>query len=498
MANQVAAILSGEDYQHIYSWLLMLELLMDSKKVDKVIVEDPDAGSVDDVTIHYKEEASLPHKFYQIKYHVDHREQYSSDTFTTTQTENSTSLLQKFYRSWQSLKKQYPNKQIELYLLSNWTWNSEDKLKSYVSGENNALKQDFFDESERSYIGKIRKKWQTHLGANEKDFKGFAKCLRFKIGFDCWDEVKSRVVERMENLRLKSDNTYLKVASGIVREWIISKQQEITRQVLEKTLKKHEFYIPEETKPSVAIYLTTIKDQKFNIEPDYIIDWRDYFEGSPDKRGHKLKNPEDWNKRLLPELENYAKQLNETTFRQIRARGLARLSAWIAFGYCFPEVANYVIEVDQQNKLWRTDAKPNEGFNLIVSNKNADPNGEVLTGTGNTVAVGISIRESLDNDVRAHLKTCNEKVTALLLIRPERELGINCFEGAKDVVAFVDKAKELIRSFVKHWNATCLLLYYCGPLSGACFLGHKLNAVCREIQVMEDQQPGYDYSFLLK
>jgi hypothetical protein len=42
-----------------------------------------------------------------------------------------------------------------------------------------------------------------------------------------------------------------------------------------------------------------------------------------------------------------------------------------------------------------------------------------------------------------------------------------------------------------------VLLYYFGPLSGACFIGHQLNAVCREIQLMEDQQPGYVPSFLL-
>jgi hypothetical protein len=55
-----------------------------------------------------------------------------------------------------------------------------------------------------------------------------------------------------------------------------------------------------------------------------------------------------------------------------------------------------------------------------------------------------------------------------------------------------------LRSFTKRWGATRLLLYYFGPLSGACFIGHQLNAICREVQIMEDQQPGYAPAFLLQ
>jgi len=58
--------------------------------------------------------------------------------------------------------------------------------------------------------------------------------------------------------------------------------------------------------------------------------------------------------------------------------------------------------------------------------------------------------------------------------------------------------KKLIQPFVKRWSATKLLLYYFGPLSGAAFIGHQLNAVCREILIMENQQPGYAPSFLLR
>jgi hypothetical protein len=55
-----------------------------------------------------------------------------------------------------------------------------------------------------------------------------------------------------------------------------------------------------------------------------------------------------------------------------------------------------------------------------------------------------------------------------------------------------------MQEFVKRWNATRLLLYYFGPRSGGCSIGHQLNPVCRQTQIVEDQQPGYASSFLLE
>jgi hypothetical protein len=73
MANQVAARLKGDDYQHLYAWQFVLELLMPKRKVRRVTVEDALAGSMDDVTIQHEIGTSIPDGFHQVKYHVDQR-----------------------------------------------------------------------------------------------------------------------------------------------------------------------------------------------------------------------------------------------------------------------------------------------------------------------------------------------------------------------------------------------------------------------------------------
>jgi len=499
MANQVAARMRGDDYQHLYAWQFVLELKMPHKKVRRVTIEDALAGSVDDVTVQHEVGTTTPDRFYQVKYHIDQRGEYSTEELVSHKP-GEASLLEKFWRTWNLLRKQDPERHIELYLVSNWTWDAKDGLKSCIDGRDNSIKTDeFFAATPRSAIGKSRNRWLSVLNASEEDFKSFISCLRFRLGFDCSDELEQRVAERMEHLHLKSDKAALLIGVGIVRGWITSGKQEVGLEELEAVLKTQDLYASEEKEKCVTVYLSTIKDQKFELEPDYVIDWRDYFIGDLHKKGHRLKDPLVWNDKLLPELEALEARINqETDCRFVRVRGLARLSAWFVFGFLFSEVARYTIEVDQNGQLWRTDANTSRDFQLVVTSSMDSLNGEVLDGEGSTVAVGISVTGSLDADVRTYLAHRTEKVSALLLLRPEGELGRECLRSAGDVIALADKVKNYVRAFVKKWAATRLLLFYFGPLSGACFLGHRLNAVCQEIQIMEDQQPGYAPSFLLK
>ncbi len=59
----------------------------------------------------------------------------------------------------------------------------------------------------------------------------------------------------------------------------------------------------------------------------------------------------------MPQLLMLEGQVSRRSSKLIRARGLARLSAWFGFGYAFSTVAGYVIEVEQsEERRWRSDA----------------------------------------------------------------------------------------------------------------------------------------------
>jgi hypothetical protein len=209
----------------------------------------------------------------------------------------------------------------------------------------------------------------------------------------------------------------------------------------------------------------------FELRPDYVLDWRKYFVGTSDNKGHQLEDPRNWNATLLPDLRSVAHQIGTTTpCRLIRARGLARLSAWFAFGYVFSEVAGFVIEVQQQDAHWRTDVAPSTDFSLVAKEEAFQTKGSAVADGPITVACGISVTGSLEQDVQKHITTTPEvDAAALLLLRPERELGRAALQSAGGAVALARQAKTHMREFAKRWSATRLLLHYFGPLSGACF-----------------------------
>jgi hypothetical protein len=502
MANQVIPRLNGDDYQHLYSWYHVLSLLRPKEQVSRVRVEDADAGSVDDVTIYHELGSGLPeefyHFFYQVKYHENQEHHYSTEKLLESKP-NGRSLLQKFFDTWKSLRAQYHGQRIELYLVSNWSWNNSDGIGKCLNQLESKLSNEFFSAGPKSDVGKSRETWRAHLGAFQEDFTAFIQSLNFHLGAGPFREIERLVADRMEHLHLRSDQNAVSTAVNIVREWIRTKQGDITIDVLERAIKERDLYAPESDEGYVAIHMNTIGERMFDLDPDFTLDWRKYFEGQPGRKGHQLKNPANWNKKLLPELRALLDEVRGASSRKlVRVRGLSRLSAWFAFGFTFSEVAGYVLEVEQQQQHWRTDVSPSPDFKLLVSSKDGSPEGEVIAGTGTTVACGISVTGSLDADVRAHLSTLEgDTAAALLLLRPERELGRECLRNAADAVALARAVKDLVRPCVKRWGATRVLLYYFGPLAGACFLGHQLNAVCRELQVMEDQQPGYAPSFVL-
>jgi len=493
MANQVIARLAGDDYQHLFSWHQVLELLRPATSVVRVRVEDEDAMSVDDVTVLHLDGKT---QYFQVKCHADHRSGYCESSLIEAEG-NKSSLLQKWVRSFRKIKESRGGVLPVIYLVSNWGWLKDDVLPGFVCGRQESIKDDFFAEGPRSDAGKLRKRLKEHLGIDDAELIEFLKCLRFQISFGSLKDLAERVAERMHHLGLKSDEAALYAAAGAVRAWIKDGPVDLTADVVRGRITELGLWLPPDAPMAIHVHLLTIKDQRFDIEPDYRLDWRDQFVGPDACKGHDVLSPEIWNSRLMPDLLALECEINaKTNTRLLRVRGKARLSAWTAFGFVFSHVNGYMLEVDQNGQAWSTAITPASDFRMMAVNAE----GEKLAEQGDTVAVGISVSGCLDDDVRRDVQQHGSGVRSLLLLRPERELGPTCLRDGADAMALSIQVKALMRDFAKTIGARRMLLYYFGPLGGACFLGHQLNAVCPQIQVMERiGEPGKEYlpSFLL-
>jgi len=454
-------------------------------------VEDPLAWSVDDVTVTRTPGSRLADDFFQVKYHVDQRSAYSTDAMV--EKNGRTSLLQKFWNTYTSLAAQRADRAV-LHLVSNWSWDPRDPFGECISGEDGSITDDFLTESDRSAVGRVREKWTQRLGVSRDDLVPFVRALRFRLGHGSAQELRQQLADAMEFQGIAHDEGALIVATGIVRQWITAGIGPIDRASMDRVLAEHRLVLPSGQPPSALVVMNTITSPFLDIAPDYLLDWCSLFEGSPGRRGHQLGNPDGWNAVLLPHLREVEAQIKtRTAARLIRLRGAARLAPWIALGHAFPEVGGYVLEIDQRGARWRTDATPATSFQLAETPLSGL---SLPTGPSEVIAVGLSVTDRIEGDVAAFLAT-RPLAGHLRVFAPARGPSASALGSAGDATAFARQAQRVIRDAVRDAGANRALLFYCGPASGACFLGHWLNAVAREVVVMEHLQPGYAPTFVL-
>lgn len=476
MAGNVPAIEAGFEYQWIYGWYRVLDLVGSAGRVESVAIEDPEAGLFDDVTIRPRADTGHPAEFLQVKFHVE-----LSDFYSATST-YWLRLLPKAWRTWGILRTEFAN--IELVLVTTWAWDPTDVVRigdrrlamAFVDGtttDGNALAS--------------RAAWRALLGdPSDDEFVAFLRSLRFRTSYDEKTELLDRTRERMGWLGLRTDDEALRIGSDIVRQWVIDKKVRVTRTDLERAIEKRELR-ERVDEPSVTLFVHTIRKMPMETTAEYELDWRDAFEGPDDERGHLLVEPQDWNGRLLPELRARARRIEqETPARLLRVRGLSRLSPWFAVGFTFRETTGWEIEAQQGRSLWRTDAP--------ASNHEPVVHSEDLAGDHRTVALSIGVTGDPTEHVRYYLEASGNPAGRLIAVQTPRK-GREAIRSAGDLVRLADVVKAQLQRLVP--RAKRVLLFYWGPLSGAVFIGHALNAVAGEIQLHEEKNGEYFPSFTL-
>lgn len=255
--------------------------------------------------------------------------------------------------------------------------------------------------------------------------------------------------------------------------------------IIRSSVEKHS-PVPK-SKKAIVIYLHNWAVQKFDLEPDYTLDWSEHF----DRAVRKAPDPETWSSVLLPELLKIRNEVDKhTNKRFIRFRGRACLSAGLAFGYTFPEVAGYGIEAEQRNQVWRSDYKQNRhaALDFEHSLENSD---------SSDLRVEFSVTANVSRRVREYIKATGAYFKASLKLRPSSDIGPDSVPDGATALKYVREAKRIIREVRDLYEAERVHLFLSGPLGIAVFLGQQLNAL-GEVQCYEEQSKGYVKSCLLR
>lgn len=206
--HQVGARMEGDVYQGLFFWLKAADLLRPASTVERVDLEHDEASGVDDVAVFYREPGvndggwMVHADYFQVKYHVNNQDTYSSDALIDPAfIKAKSSLLQRFHSAYADLATK--NHHFRLYLVSNWRWKDDDKLAKVIREDTGELPASFFHDGPRSDLGKIREKWRHHLGLEDDTFRAFAKTLRFKLNHFGRQDFKQLVNTTLESVGLK-------------------------------------------------------------------------------------------------------------------------------------------------------------------------------------------------------------------------------------------------------------------------------------------------------
>ncbi len=239
------------------------------------------------------------------------------------------------------------------------------------------------------------------------------------------------------------------------------------------------------TTTSLRLHNWTV--ESYASAPDYVLDWSEHFEREP----RRVPSPEAWQERLLPELiQTRDELLAAGKPKRLRLDGKACLSAGLAFGRCFSEVAGFTIELDQQDQVWSSDQPVAMGYECLAHYEEGNSPGS------QDLLVVIGVKDDPLVSVENYVAQSRLRYRAAVRLYPQG--GCGHLKSAGEALAFAEQTKKAIRAARTRARAEGRNhLFLLGPFGLAVFLGQKLTSA-GDVQCYEYQNPGYTPSCFLK
>lgn len=195
MAKSVIARRQGDEFQALFFWKQLVNLLID-ETLKQVTFESDQQIFVDDVVVEYYEPAldeytGQPFRVdaYQCKYHVARNIIFSIDNLIDPDfLNNKQSMLQRLFKAYREFSEK--GELFRLHVVSSSGWDTNDPFTRFVSAENH-IRTAFFEGGLRSVQGKLRQKLAEHLGVSEAELGNFLHLVRFDLGMNRKDIVEA-------------------------------------------------------------------------------------------------------------------------------------------------------------------------------------------------------------------------------------------------------------------------------------------------------------------
>jgi SMODS-associated and fused to various effectors sensor domain len=394
------ARISGDDYQHLYTWTQALKLLRESDCVARIAMEARDAGNVDDVVVYRRERPNL---FHQVKFVVDHRQALTHEWFTDP-ADAKRSPLQRFYDSYTKLSTD--ENPAELALVTNRPADPDDPVLKLVGGRSGNLGQRLGAAAAGSKAGKIRRQWAEHIGTDAAELLDMLTHLEIQTGEESFAAMRRSCAWLMEAVRLRGDQDAIDIGIAEIRRLVAEGCEELDADALREIVAARQLAA---TDTRATLLVQAIDHHPWPEAASASVDWVSLFAGNEPRARRQLHDPALWNTRLAPELRNAVAAINRQGYKNVLVEGALRLSTWFLAGTELTDLAGYTVALNTRDGLWATNIDPEPL--AIATHRTAIDQGKEL-------AVALSLSGDATPDVSAFLHQQGLPVKTLLNISP--------------------------------------------------------------------------------
>lgn len=478
MAKAVTARWHGDNYQSRIFWENALNLLDDTSCVVEVTFEASGPKAFDDVVVKYDPPVvgSGPDRIHadhhQVKYHVDRGGHFGYEDFMDPDFIGATSfsLLERLRDA------QATTRVASLFtFLTTYRVSPADPLASLISGNDRTLMLErlFDGTTDRSKLGKVRKRWREHLGLADDD--ALSKVLRgFRIvdGHRTLEEMRSQI-----NLKAKvvglltcsaadSDFRYDELARQLKSRGLAA----LTRESLLALARDEGLLVdaPKKVDPYLPIVIRSFLGPASDLTgaaPENTLSLTDDF------RQRYLQNGRDWQSTIRPRVESF---LVAAAARSRHLRIILDAHASIAFlaGTVLDVKSGIAVQLVQKGRvgarIWRAD-DGTAGASLVEI---------VMTGGGGRdIAVFLSAAQNVAPQARAYT------IKARLNVGKTLEFSFTCGPGQQSIAggahgaALADQVANAVRRAKAEDPDAVVHLFASVPNSILFYLGQQHQAI---------------------
>ena len=473
------ARIRGDDYQHRFTWIQVLQALRSDVHISAIGVEDPLTPGADDVTVRHREG---PDDFYQIKFSVDGRKIADLD-WLIARSKAGPSILQKFFTLWKGSPDDPTHPR--LLLVTNRLPDPADVFFSLLDGRSRTASARIRGTS--PLLAALRHKLATHLATTQDTLLAFLENVSFILG-KSHDEWGERARELMYVCGLRSDPEALHQGEAMVRGWVTSGRRTLQVDEIRQAV---QLLGLQARGHSASLLIQAIDHDPFADEATVVLDWVDMFPGDDPRSRVLPRDPDVWNGRFRPALRQAARDLRAQGHRRVLVRGFARLPTWFSVGAELGRTAGFTVVSFRGEAPWSSDDTPTS-FPVRVSH-------DEDIGEGQGLAIGVCVATDITADVVAYLRQAlAANVGQYVALSPTVGASNAILQDAKQALGCAYAMRDHVRGLARELCPPTIHLFLAAPQGFALLLGHLWDRLpSTQLYEYRGSSGGYSPSFLI-